>query len=97
MSNAIKLVLMGQGGVGKTAMVLRYTTGDFNEAYMPTSTLRIETRRALADAHESSLARSRAKTLPGPAPADARAPRRVRRGFAGERTLRSLASRARLR
>jgi GTPase SAR1 family protein len=37
MSNAIKLVLMGQGGVGKTAMVLRYTTGDFNEAYMPTS------------------------------------------------------------
>ena len=36
MSNAIKLVLMGQGGVGKTAMVLRYTTGDFNEAYMPT-------------------------------------------------------------
>ena len=35
-SNAIKLVLMGQGGVGKTAMVLRYTTGDFNEAYMPT-------------------------------------------------------------
>ena len=36
MSSAIKLVLMGQGGVGKTAMVLRYTTGDFNEAYMPT-------------------------------------------------------------
>jgi small GTP-binding protein len=27
---------MGQGGVGKTAMVLRYTTGDFNEQYMPT-------------------------------------------------------------
>jgi GTPase SAR1 family protein len=22
---------MGQGGVGKTAMVLRFTTGDFNE------------------------------------------------------------------
>lgn len=36
MSNAIKVVLMGQGGVGKTAMVLRYTTGDFNEQYMPT-------------------------------------------------------------
>lgn len=36
MSNAIKIVLMGQGGVGKTAMVLRYTTGDFNEQYMPT-------------------------------------------------------------
>lgn len=36
MSNAIKVVLMGQGGVGKTAMVLRYTTGDFNEKYMPT-------------------------------------------------------------
>jgi small GTP-binding protein len=35
-SNAIKVVLMGQGGVGKTAMVLRYTTGDFNEQYMPT-------------------------------------------------------------
>jgi len=26
-----RVVLMGQGGVGKTAMVLRYTTGDFNE------------------------------------------------------------------
>jgi len=26
-----RIVLMGQGGVGKTAMVLRYTTGDFNE------------------------------------------------------------------
>lgn len=37
MSSAIKLVLVGQGGVGKTAMVLRYTTGDFNEQYMPTS------------------------------------------------------------
>lgn len=36
MSNAIKIVLMGQGGVGKTAMVLRFTTGDFNEKYMPT-------------------------------------------------------------
>jgi len=36
MSSAIKLVLVGQGGVGKTAMVLRYTTGDFNEQYMPT-------------------------------------------------------------
>lgn len=35
-SSAIKLVLVGQGGVGKTAMVLRYTTGDFNEQYMPT-------------------------------------------------------------
>eukprot|EP00158_Paraphelidium_tribonemae_P010097 Partr_v1_DN3314_c0_g1_i1_m60521 putative member of RAS oncogene family len=35
-SNAIKIVLMGQGGVGKTAMVLRFTTGDFNEQYMPT-------------------------------------------------------------
>jgi Ras-related protein Rap-2C len=31
-----RIVLMGQGGVGKTAMVLRYTTGDFNEQYMPT-------------------------------------------------------------
>lgn len=30
-SGAIKIVLMGQGGVGKTAMVLRFTTGDFNE------------------------------------------------------------------
>ena len=37
MAGSIKLVLMGQGGVGKTAMVLRYTTGDFNEQYMPTS------------------------------------------------------------
>lgn len=36
MSNAIKIVVMGQGGVGKTAMVLRFTTGDFNEQYMPT-------------------------------------------------------------
>jgi GTPase SAR1 family protein len=28
--NAIKVVLMGQGGVGKTAMTLRYTSGEFN-------------------------------------------------------------------
>lgn len=35
-SSAVKVVLMGQGGVGKTAMVLRYTTGDFSEQYMPT-------------------------------------------------------------
>ena len=28
---AHRIVLMGQGGVGKTAMVLRFTTGDFNE------------------------------------------------------------------
>jgi small GTP-binding protein len=34
--SAIKVVLMGQGGVGKTAMTLRYTTGDFNEQYLPT-------------------------------------------------------------
>ena len=27
---------MGQGGVGKTAMVLRWTNGEFNEEYMPT-------------------------------------------------------------
>ena len=27
---------MGQGGVGKTAMVLRWTHGEFNENYMPT-------------------------------------------------------------
>lgn len=26
-----RIVLMGQGGVGKTAMTLRYTTGEFNE------------------------------------------------------------------
>lgn len=30
-SSLRRIVLMGQGGVGKTAMVLRYTTGDFNE------------------------------------------------------------------
>lgn len=27
-----RIVLMGQGGVGKTAMVTKFTTGDFNEA-----------------------------------------------------------------
>lgn len=30
-----RVVLMGQGGVGKTAMVLRYTTGDFSEQVRP--------------------------------------------------------------
>lgn len=34
--SAIKVVLMGQGGVGKTAMTLRFTTGEFNEQYLPT-------------------------------------------------------------
>eukprot|EP01138_Halocafeteria_seosinensis_P005839 gb/GECG01005968.1/.p1 GENE.gb/GECG01005968.1/~~gb/GECG01005968.1/.p1 ORF type:complete len:209 (+),score=39.10 gb/GECG01005968.1/:1-627(+) len=34
--NAIKIVLMGQGGVGKTAMTLRYTSGEFNAQYLPT-------------------------------------------------------------
>jgi GTPase SAR1 family protein len=36
---------MGQGGVGKTAMVLRYTTGDFNE--------QVRARAAVAIAGES--------------------------------------------
>ena len=27
---------MGQGGVGKTAMVLRWTSGEFPDTYMPT-------------------------------------------------------------
>jgi len=34
--NAIAIVLMGQGGVGKTAMTLRYTTGAFKDQYLPT-------------------------------------------------------------
>ena len=32
----IRIVLMGQGGVGKTAMVIRYRFNDFVEGYMPT-------------------------------------------------------------
>lgn len=32
---------MGQGGVGKTAMVLRFTTGDFNEQVGPGNKQRV--------------------------------------------------------
>jgi GTPase SAR1 family protein len=39
---------MGQGGVGKTAMVLRYTTGDFNEQVRARA--RCDCRRARGDA-----------------------------------------------
>jgi len=34
--NLIKLVVFGSGGVGKSALILRFQTGDFAEAYDPT-------------------------------------------------------------
>jgi len=35
-SNAIKLIVMGSGGVGKSAMTVRFTAGNFVEHYDPT-------------------------------------------------------------
>lgn len=37
---------MGQGGVGKTAMVLRFTTGEFNEMVRRRRAWRVQTERA---------------------------------------------------
>lgn len=34
--NAIKLVILGQGAVGKSNITLRFTNNDFQEEYNPT-------------------------------------------------------------
>ncbi|KAL4492397.1 hypothetical protein ABPG72_005532 [Tetrahymena utriculariae] len=35
-SDAVKIVVLGQGGVGKTCMILRLRNDDFDENYVPT-------------------------------------------------------------
>lgn len=36
MANGIKLVILGDGGVGKTSLVRHHLTGQFNPMYLPT-------------------------------------------------------------
>lgn len=71
---------MGQGGVGKTAMVLRFTTGDFNEQVRGRARARGARARCPVAATSPPAARARVTSPAALAPAAAALLRSLVRG-----------------